>query len=148
MDYQTCKKKRSPSVPKQAERIRQLYLNAELSRTWAINQALLFDQDFKLHSKSRRKKDKRLAMQAKMAREAHKIYARNVENIIKQIDEEVDYCLRGYSEKYQYIWRKYFLEHKSIEEISTAIDFTYDRTAHILLILRKDLSKDDEMSIQ
>ena len=87
-----------------AENIRKLLFSCQMRVIYAAGQIKIANEDYKLFSKSKQKKNLKKAILAKAKREAYKTYLKNIENIQQEINVALDVVLSRYSPKQKKIF--------------------------------------------
>ena len=122
-----------------AENIRKLLFSCQMRVIYAAGQIKIANEDYKLFSKSKQKKNLKKAILAKAKREAYKTYLKNIENIQQEINVALDVVLSRYSPKHKKIFELFFLSEKNIQEISTEVHYSERQVKNIIFKLKNDL---------
>lgn len=130
--------------PRRTEEIRKTLLDYELLIANAEATIERYDNEYALYSKLGGKRNAAMAMQAKIYSTTYKTFLENMNNAREELVESINYCLRGYNDKWRKVWVLYFLEDKPLSEISKRVGYATKYISEILAKMRDDLKEDEE----
>lgn len=125
-----------------AYKIRKMLLNCDLRLVYANGEKNIANEEYQCEIKLSGRRHTKRALKAKIRRDCYKIYIGNVQKIKQDILDGLNACLSKYSVKYKRIWLMYFLEQKSIDEISDEVGYSRDNVNKIIARLKDELAKD------
>lgn len=123
-----------------AKSIRSILFKLDLTIVYAEGERKLAHEKMRLNSKIGTSKAKKAAMKAKMAEGCYKVYIKNVMGIKEDVNDGIEWVLRRYAPRYRDVWRMYFLEQRTIDEICESLNYSRSTIDRMIKQLKEDIS--------
>lgn len=123
-----------------AKSIRGILFKLDLTLVYAEGERKLAHEKMKLNGKIGTAKAKKASMKAKMVEGCYKVYIKNVMSIKEDVNDGIEWVLQRYAPRYRDVWRMYFLEQRTIDEICEALCYSRSTIDRIVRQLKEDIS--------
>ena len=114
------------------ERIKVLLFNYDLELTYARGCVREFEITMRLYQNDHRKDRQRKFLSAKVDKERFENYIDEILDAKKEIMDNIDIVLSNYTPAYKRVFVMYFFENKTLEEISTETNYSFDGIRYII----------------
>ena len=126
--------------------LRKLYLNLALKIITADNEIKVATHDWGVYSRFEDLDSQRKAMNAKMRKECFVIYRQNLISVRDALNRQVEMYLKKYGIRQERIWKLYFIENKTAEEIAQLTHYSVVSIQRMIVKYRKLFKEDVEVN--
>lgn len=121
------------------DKIKKLMYNCDLTLAWAYGEIRLHEATMKLYEGDMKRKSQQKYVDAKINKERLEIFAADIEHTKQETTDNLNLILDKYQPKYRDVFRMFFLEDKTYQDIADTTNYSFEAIKWIIRKLRNDL---------